>query len=111
MLRTRLRRFAACVCLLAAFCAATARAQVVRLVAGASSLYDADGGTVEFRSGNLAANFSAGVVGGKFGFGTQAREWHGHYQFTAGDDTYRLSWQADVFENSPYFLVRGIGVG
>src|SRR5438105_11579089 len=111
MLRINLCRYSACVCLLVTSCAATARAQVVKLVAGASSLYDADGGTVEFRSGNLAASFSAGVVGGKFGFGTQTREWRGRYQFTAGDDTYRLSLPTDVFDNSPYFLVRGIGVG
>lgn len=87
-----------------------AGAQVFRVGAGASSLYDAQGGSFEMQSQKRKLSLGLGVVDGKLRLGVQMKtRFHG-YDLTAGDDTVRFRMPTDIFNSGHYFLGRGVGL-
>jgi hypothetical protein len=87
-----------------------AEGQVFRVQAGASSMYDAQGGGVEFQAPGYDGWMGIGWLDGHFTLGANVRtEFHG-LNLTAGDQTLKFELPTDVFGTSYHFLARGVGV-
>jgi hypothetical protein len=87
-----------------------ARAQVFRLQGGDSTLFQAQGGSVEFKAANYSGSLGAGLFEGHFGLGANLRTQIRGYTYTAGDDAVRFSLPTDVFDTDYYFFARGLGI-
>jgi hypothetical protein len=87
-----------------------ANAQVFKVEAGSSTLFDAQGGSLEFRSGDYSGDIGAGLVNGEFHYGASVERKLFGTTVKVGDDQVRLQLPTDVFDSSHYFLVRGIGL-
>lgn len=87
-----------------------AGAQVFKIGAGSSSLYDAEGGSFEMKSHKYSVSLGVGEVGGKLRLGALLKTRFHHYDVTAGDDTIRFRMPTDIFDGGHYFLGRGVGL-
>jgi len=87
-----------------------APAQVFRVDGGASTLFNADGGTISMKAPNYDASFGAGTYAGHFELGAVARTKVMGYTVTAGDDSIRFNLPTDIFGNTAYYSARGIGI-
>jgi hypothetical protein len=96
--------------LLLAGVALPAGAQVFKIGAGSSSLYDAQGGSFEMQSRKYKTSLGVGVVDGKLRVGLQLRTRVHGYELIAGDDAIRFRMPTDIFNNGHYFLGRGVGL-
>jgi hypothetical protein len=90
--------------------AATASAQVFRVQGGASTLLNAEGGSLEFKAPNYEGALGLGFYNGKFEFGAETRYLVRRYTILAGDDSVPFTLPTDIFDNSHYFSARGLGV-
>lgn len=87
-----------------------AAAQVFKIQGGASSLLDADGGSIEFKAPRYSGNLGVGTYDGHFEYGAVFRsEFHDHV-LTSGDDSIQFNLPTDWFDGTHYFLVRGAGI-
>jgi len=87
-----------------------APAQVFRVDGGATTLFNADGGTISMKAPNYDASFGAGTYAGHFELGAVARTKVMGYTVTAGDDSIRFNLPTDIFGNTAYYSARGIGI-
>ncbi len=87
-----------------------AQGQVFRIGAGSSSLFQAQGGSLEVRGRNYEGWVGVGEANGRLRLGVFSRfKYHGN-TFTVGDDNLKFEMPTDVFGSSHYFPVRGAGV-
>jgi hypothetical protein len=86
------------------------QAQVFKLQGGSSSLFRADGGSVEIRGTRFDSALGAGFMNGRFGVGAVTHTKYRDYTLAVGDDSIVFQLPTDVFDSSHYFLGRGIGV-
>jgi hypothetical protein len=99
-----------CALVLTALLAGSAAAQVFRVQGGASTLLNAEGGSVEFKAPNYNGVLGVGFFNGKVQFGAETRYLFHKYTVIAGDDSVPFTLPSDVFDNSHYFSARGVGV-
>ncbi len=85
-------------------------AQVFKLEGGTSSLFNAEGGSLNIKGVNYDSTVGAGIFQGHFQWGAVARTNVMGYTVTAGDDSVRFDLPTDVFGNTSYFSARGVGV-
>ncbi|HZP18344.1 MAG TPA: hypothetical protein VFB00_10285, partial [Terriglobales bacterium] len=90
--------------------AAGAEAQVFRVQGGASTLLNAEGGSVEFKAPTYDGSVGLGFYNGKVQFGAETRYLFRGYTMLAGDDSVPFTLPTDVFDASHYFSARGAGV-
>ncbi len=95
--------------LLAVLLAGSAVAQVFRVQGGASTLLNAQGGSVEFKAPNYDGTVGLGFFDGHFEYGGQTRYLFRGYTVLAGDEAVPFTLPTDVFDKSHYFSARGIG--
>ena len=96
--------------LLAVSAASPAAAQVFKVQAGASTMLNAEGGSVEFLAPNYTGNFGMGYFQDHFGVGATVRSSFHGYTLVAGDDSVPFNLPTDLFDASHYFTARGIGI-
>lgn len=89
---------------------AGANAQVFHVQAGDSTLLDAEGGSVDFKSLNYDGSVGLGVYNGKFEFGAESRYLFHGYTVLAGDNSVPFTLPTDILDSSHYFSARGMGV-
>jgi hypothetical protein len=89
------------------FIASPAAAQVFELNGGTSSLYDATGGSVGFRTSHYAGHVDLGFFGSHLHYGFYFAEPFRSYTLGLGDQPVRFVLPTDLFNNSYYFLGRG----
>ncbi len=87
-----------------------AGAQIFKVQAGTSTLFNADGGSIQFRAPNYDGQVGAGFVDDTLRFGASFRTKILGNTVTAGDETIRFDLPTDVFNNNHFFLARGLGV-
>jgi len=90
--------------------ATTLSAQIFKVEGGTSTLFNADGGSINIKSANYDGNIGAGMFEGRFEWGAVARTKVLGYTLTAGDDSVRFDLPTDIFGNTSYFSARGVGV-
>lgn len=109
-MRPRLQNLLSTALLSLCLWALPAGAQVFKIGAGSSSLYDAQGGSFEMQSKKYSLSLGVGVVDGQLRLGALLKtRFHG-YDVTAGDDTVRFRMPTDIFDSGHYFLGRGVGI-
>jgi len=86
-----------------------AQGQVFRVQGGASTLLDAQGGSIEFKAPNYDGSVGLGFFDGHFEYGGQSRYQFRGYTMLAGDEAVPFTLPTDVFDGSHYFSARGIG--
>jgi hypothetical protein len=86
------------------------QAQIFRVQGGTSSLFGADGGSLEVKSSGYEGRFGLGMLNGEPQYGFQVRTRLFGVTLTVGDDTIKVELPTDGFDNSHYFLARGIGL-
>ena len=88
----------------------SSHAQIFHLQGGSSSLFNADGGSVEFQAPGYNGSVGAGVIDGRLVFGEVLRtQFHG-YGLIAGDDVIAFNLPTDVFVSDHYFFGKGLGI-
>jgi hypothetical protein len=102
------RWFSLLLCVVGAF--AGARAQIYTLNGGASTLYQAQGGSFSIRSPRLDAMVGAGMLDGHFYDGARLIRPFGRYKLAAGDNVMHFELPTDVFGTGAYFYTRGISL-
>jgi hypothetical protein len=106
-LRSRAARY---LWLLIALWAPSLPAQIFHVQGGSSSLFDANGGSVEIQAPRYTASVGVGFINGQFVYGESLKtQFHG-YNLTAGDDVIAFNLPSDIFDSNHYFFGRGIGV-
>src|SRR3954451_10751644 len=85
-------------------------AQVFRLQAGSSTLFNADGASVDFRSDKYSGDVGIGMVDGELHYGASVQTKLGDSTIKIGDDQVRFDLPPDLFDTSHYFLARGVGI-
>lgn len=86
------------------------QAQVFQVRGGASSLYQADGGSITARGSSFDASAGAGILDGKIVGGANLRKMVGHSTWIFGSDYVRFVLPTDIFDSSYYFVSVGAGV-
>jgi hypothetical protein len=84
--------------------------QVFQVNGGASSLYQAQGGTLSMRGPGYTASLGAGAVAGRFVGGANVTKMIGKSTWIAGDDLIHFVLPTDIFDASHYVVAQGIGV-
>src|SRR5215813_10423946 len=84
-------------------------AQVFRVQGGASTLLNAEGGSVEFKAPNYDGSIGLGFYNGKVQFGAETRYLFHGYTLLGGDENVPFLLPTDVFDGSHYFSARGVG--
>lgn len=90
--------------------AARLHAQVFKIEGGDSTLFQAQGGSVEFKAPNYSGSLGLGFFDGKFELGASLRTQFRGYTYTAGDDSVRFDLPTDIFNTDYYFFARGLGI-
>ena len=90
--------------------AAAGKAQVFEVQGGASSLYDATGGSLKVYTPNYEGRIGLGLADGWKAGGSLRTERFGHV-FLLGDDMIRTELPTDVFGGNRYAFARGLSVG
>ena len=86
------------------------QAQIIKLEGGDSSLFQAEGGSLEVKGPNYSGSVGAGIFEGRFEVGAQVRTHLAGYTLSAGDDLVRFDLPTDIFDSDFYFSARGMGV-
>ena len=87
-----------------------ASAQAFQVEGGSSSLFQASGGSVDIHAPNYDGWMGLGTLDGQVRLGAfLSTQWQG-YTFGAGDHTIPFQFPTDIFDNSHYFLGRGVSV-
>ncbi len=86
------------------------RAQIFKLQAGTSTLFGAQGGSVQFKSLNYDGQMGAGYLNDALRFGAAVHTKILDNKLTLGDETVRFDLPTDIFGSSHFFLARGVGV-
>lgn len=89
---------------------AQAPGQAFHVRGGASTAFDAQGGSVDFSAPGYEGWMGLGFIDGELTLGASATTQIGNYKVTAGDDVVPFSLPTDVFNTSYYFLARGLGL-
>jgi hypothetical protein len=97
------------VCLMAAT-AFKSMGQVFQVHGGASSLYQAQGGTLSVRASGYTASVGAGTVAGRFAGGANLTKVVGRSTWIMGDDFIHFVLPTDIFDASHYVVAQGLGV-
>ncbi len=84
-------------------------AQVFEVNGGASSLYEAQGGTLTARGPSYDASLSGGIVAGKLVGGANVTRMIGHTTWVLGDDYIPFVLPTDTFDTSHYLVAVGAG--
>lgn len=84
-------------------------AQAIAVGGGDSSLYQAAGGTVSLFASKYDLSFSAGSAGGSFVEGARLLRPTKDGTFVIGDDRVDFELPTDIFDDSHFLLVRGLG--
>jgi hypothetical protein len=84
--------------------------QVFEVGGGASSLYQAQGGTLAAHGPSYDASIGAGIVAGKFVGGANLTKMVGRSTYILGDDYIRFQLPTDIFDTSHYLVAQGAGV-
>jgi hypothetical protein len=108
MMSKLLSRGIAIVILLGSCC--LINAQVFRVQAGSSTLFNADGASMDFRADKYSGDVGIGMVNGEFHYGASFQTKLGDNTVKLGDDQVRFELPTDIFDASHYFLARGIGI-
>ncbi len=87
-----------------------AQAQVFKIGAGSSSLFQAQGGMLEVRGRNYEGWLGVGEANGRLRLGVFTRFRYHDLTFTVGDDNLKFEMPTDIFGSNHYFPVRGLGV-
>jgi len=90
--------------------AASARAQVFEVQGGASSLYDATGGSLKVYAPNYEGRIGLGVADGWKAGGSLKTQRFGHV-LLLGDDVIHTELPTDVFGGNRYAFTRGLSLG
>ena len=77
---------------------------------GASSLYQAQGGTLSVRGPSYKASLGAGTVAGRFVGGANFTKVVGRATWITGDDLIHFVLPTDIFDTSHYVVAQGAGV-
>jgi hypothetical protein len=85
-------------------------AQVFQVNGGASSLYQAQGGTLSVRGPSYQASLGAGTVAGRFVGGANFTKVVGRATWITGDDLIHFVLPTDIFDTSHYVVAQGAGV-
>ena len=85
-------------------------AQVFQVNGGASSLYQAQGGTLSVRGPSYKASLGAGTVAGRFVGGANFTRLVGRATWVMGDDLIHFVLPTDIFDTSHYVVAQGAGV-
>jgi hypothetical protein len=96
-------------CLLIAMASPRLSAQVFEVNGGASSLYQAQGGTLTARGPSYDASLSGGVVAGKLVGGANLTRVIGRGTYVIGDDYIPFVLPTDNFDTSHYLVAVGAG--
>lgn len=99
-----------CLPLLIAVVAPCLSAQVFEVNGGASSLYQAQGGTIIARGPSYDASLSGGIVAGKLVGGANFTRMIGKATVVLGDDYIPFVLPTDNFDTSHYLVAVGAGV-
>ena len=84
--------------------------QVFEVNGGASSLYQAQGGTLSVRGPSYKASLGAGTVAGRFVGGANFTKVVGRATWITGDDLIHFVLPTDIFDASHYVVAQGAGV-
>jgi len=84
--------------------------QVFQVNGGASSLYQAQGGTLSVRGPSYSASLGAGTVAGRFVGGANVTKKVGQSTWIGGDDLIHFVLPTDIFDASHYVVAQGVGV-
>jgi len=92
------------------FCSTPTHAQqAVGITAGASTLFDAKGGSVDFKDRDTAVTVGIGEMQDRFAIGVRLRRVYDNIRFTAGDDIIDFQLPTDSSGGSRYLPLRGLG--
>jgi hypothetical protein len=83
--------------------------QVVELTAGDSTLYRAQGASLQFRDHSFNAGVSGGITDGRAAFGLYARRVKESVTYTAGTQDLALDLPTDVFSSGHHLSALGLG--
>lgn len=109
-MRTRVRRLLLLVFAVTGICCPVS-AQVFKFEGGTSTLFNANGGSVEFKAENYEGQVGLGFLDGHLRYGGIVRtKLRNNNTLSAGDDTIAFDLPTDVFGGSHYFLARGIAL-
>jgi hypothetical protein len=84
--------------------------QVFEVNGGASSLYQAEGGTLSVRGPSYKASLGTGTVDGRFVGGANFTKVVGRSTWITGDDLVHFVLPTDIFDTSHYVVAQGAGV-
>jgi len=84
--------------------------QVFEVNGGASSLYQAQGGTLSVRGPSYKVSLGAGTVAGRFVGGANFTKVVGRATWITGDDLIHFVLPTDIFDSSHYVVAQGAGV-
>jgi hypothetical protein len=99
-----------CMVFLIAIMIPNLHSQVFEVGGGASSLYQAQGGTLAAHGPSYDASIGAGIVAGKFVGGANLTKMVGRSTYILGDDYIRFQLPTDIFDTSHYLVAQGAGV-
>jgi hypothetical protein len=85
-------------------------AQIFRVQGGASTLFGANGASVNIKAPGYEGDIGAGALDGHFQYGFLVRTNLLGNTLSVGDDTVKVELPTDVFDASHYFLARGVGL-
>jgi len=85
-------------------------AQIFRVQGGASTLFGANGASVNMKAPGFDGDVGLGELDGHFQYGFLARTKLLGNTLSVGDDTVKVDLPTDIFNASHYFLVRGVGL-
>jgi hypothetical protein len=88
----------------------SAGAQVFRVQGGASTMFNAEGASVDIKGPNYDANMGAGFFDGHLALGGFVRSRMGAYTLLSGDNNVSFDLPTDVFDSTHYFSARGVGL-
>lgn len=99
-----------CIVLLIVTLASRLTGQVFEVNGGASSLYQAQGGSLSMRAPSYRASLGVGTVAGRFVGGANLTKVAGRSTWIAGDDYIHFVLPTDIFDTSHYVIAQGAGV-
>lgn len=100
---------AALVCAIALVSSGSATGQALELTGGASSLLNAEGGSLELHAQNYRARIDLGYLN-RPGLGFSFSRPYKNSQIALGDQAIQFLLPTDIFNNSFYFLSRGLSI-
>jgi len=85
-------------------------AQIFKIQGGDSTLFQAEGGSLDVKAPNYEGNLGAGFFDGHFQLGAVMRTKFRDETLIGGDDAIRFNLPTDIFDGGYYFYARGAGI-